>query len=41
MTTTAAELRAALNLLAPYRSERLTPAVLALALKLARLEANQ
>ena len=36
MKTTAAELRAVLKILTPYRSERLTPAALALALRLAR-----
>lgn len=37
----AATLRALVEILSPYRSEILTPAVMALALKLARLEAQQ
>lgn len=40
MITTAAELAALVRILSPYRAERLTPAAVALALKLARLEAT-
>ena len=37
MTTTVAELRAVMALLEPYRGDKLTPATLALAQRLARL----
>jgi len=36
MKTTAAELRAVLEILAPFRNQPITPATLALALRLAR-----
>ena len=39
MIATTAELRRVLEILAAHRHERLTPAVLALALQLARMEA--
>ena len=40
MLTTTAELAALVRILGPHRHERLTPAVLALALQLARMEAE-